>query len=125
MEMKDIVKKEVRHLTYYQGEHAIPGIKLRYAAKELGVTAWGMNVLEITPGCLDYPDHDHIKDGQEEVYVVLKGSGQLQSDGEQWELEAGDLIRVGPKEKRKIVSGANGITVLAIGATPGAAYQGR
>ena len=123
--MKDITQKEVGNLDYYQGEHAIPGIKFRYAAKELGVTAWGMNVLEIAPGCLDYPDHDHINDGQEEVYVVLKGSGRLQSDGEQWGLKTGDLIRVGPKEKRKIIPGTNGITVLAIGATPGAAYQSR
>ena len=123
--MTDITKKEVGNLNYYQGEHAIPGIKFRYAARELGVTAWGMNVLEIAPGCEDYPDHDHIKDGQEEVYVVLQGSGRLQSGDEQWELKPGDLIRVGPNAKRKIIPGANGITVLAIGATPGEAYQGR
>jgi mannose-6-phosphate isomerase-like protein (cupin superfamily) len=123
--MSDIVKKELANINFYQGEHAIKGVRFRYAAKELGVTAWGMNILEIEAGCADYPEHDHVKDGQEEVYVVLKGSGLLRSGEKQWDLGLGDLIRVGPNEKRKILPGPDGITVLAIGATPGQAYRSR
>jgi mannose-6-phosphate isomerase-like protein (cupin superfamily) len=84
-----------------------------------------MNVLDMELGCTDYSEHDHLKDGHEEVYVVLKGSGLLRSGEDQWDLEVGDLIRVGPKEKRKILPGAGGITILAIGATPGEAYKNR
>jgi quercetin dioxygenase-like cupin family protein len=123
--MKDIVKKDLRSLNFYQGEHAIPGIRFRTAAKDLGVMAWGMNVLEIDTGCTGYPEHDHAQDGQEEVYVVLKGGGVLKAGPQSWELKTGDFIRVGPKEKRKIILGADGITVLAIGATPGKAYPAR
>lgn len=95
--MNTFTKKTVSELDYYKGEHAIAGIKFRTAAKDLGVTAWGMNVIEIEAGCTDYPEHDHVKDGQEEVYVVLKGSGTINCGGED----------------------------LAIGATPGKAYPAK
>ncbi len=121
--MSDVIKKEVGELDYYKGEHAISGIKFRYAAKELGVSAWGMNVLEIDANCSAYPEHDHLKDGQEEVYTVLKGSATLISEGKEWPLKVGSLIKVGPGTKRKILPGKDGVTILAIGGTPGKAYQ--
>ena len=120
--MTKVTIKRIADCAYYQGPNAISGIKFRSAGRELGVSAWGMNVLEIDAGCTGYPEHDHVKDGQEEVYVVLEGSGTLvTSDGEQM-LETGMLIRVGPDAKRKILPGAAGIKVLAIGGTPGKAY---
>ena len=121
--MSDVIKKELEEIDYYQGPHAIAGIKFRYAAKELGVTAWGMNVLEIDANCSAYPEHDHVKDGQEEVYTVLRGTATLLSDGKEWPLKVGSLIKVGPGTKRKIMPGPEGVTVLAIGSTPGKAYK--
>jgi mannose-6-phosphate isomerase-like protein (cupin superfamily) len=123
--MSDVVKKEISEIGFYQGQGALKGIKFRQAAKDLGVTAWGMNILEIEAGCMDYPEHDHSSDGQEEVYVVLQGDGFLQSNNQRFELKSGTSIRVGPKERRKIIPGSQGITVLALGATPGKAYQPR
>jgi mannose-6-phosphate isomerase-like protein (cupin superfamily) len=123
--MSDITKKDVSEIGYYQGPSAIAGIKFHHAAKDLGVTAWGMNVLEIDAGVTDYPEHDHASDGQEEVYVVLAGDGHLQLGDRRTEMKVGTLIRVGPREKRKIIPGSGGITVLAIGATPGEAYRPR
>ncbi len=120
--MSDATIKRISDCDYYQGPNAISGIKFRSAGRALGVTAWGMNVLEIAAGCSEYPEHDHVKDAQEEVYVVLEGSGTLHTaEGEQI-LEKGMLVRVGPETKRKILPGANGIMILAIGATPGQAY---
>jgi mannose-6-phosphate isomerase-like protein (cupin superfamily) len=84
-----------------------------------------MNVLEIDPGCDRYPEHDHLKDGQEEVYVVLRGSATLHSGGRDYPLEAGAMICVPPSERRKINPGPQGVTVLALGATPGKAYEPR
>ena len=123
--MSDVTVKRVEELSYYQGPKAIAGMRFRGAARELGVSAWGMNVIEIDAGCDKYPEHDHVKDGQEEVYVILRGSATLQAGGENLSLEAGTLVRVGPGEKRKIVPGAGGVTVLALGATPGKAYEPR
>jgi mannose-6-phosphate isomerase-like protein (cupin superfamily) len=123
--MSEIIKKNVSELDYYKGEHFIAGIKFRTAGKELGVTAWGMNVIEIDAGCERYPEHDHTSDGQEEVYVVLKGDGSIVCDGKETPIETGAMIRVGPNTKRKILPGAQGVTVLALGATPGKAYSPR
>ncbi len=120
--MADVTTKHVDHLPHYTGPHAIPGIQFRTAGRELGVTAWGMNVLAIDAGCTGYPEHDHAKDGQEEVYVVLTGSGTLEAEGAATPLEPGTLARVGPATKRKIVPGPDGIVVLALGGTPGKPY---
>jgi uncharacterized cupin superfamily protein len=123
--MADVKVKHFDEIPYYQGPNAVPGIRFHTAARELGVTAWGMNVLEIQPGCMAYPEHDHTKDGQEEVYVILRGSGVLETGSEKVSLTAGTLVRVAPSQRRKFLPGPEGIVILAIGATPGKAYTPR
>ncbi len=123
--MADVMVKRIDEIQAYAGPAAIPGIRFRPAARTLGVTAWGMNVLELDPGATRYPEHDHAKDGQEEVYVVLRGSAVLHAAGSEFALEPGMLARVGPGERRKLVPGPEGVVVLAIGATPGKPYQPR
>jgi mannose-6-phosphate isomerase-like protein (cupin superfamily) len=113
--MADVTFKRFEELESYQGQ-------FRYAGRGVGVTSWGMNILQLPAGWADYPDHDHSKDRQEEVYVVIDGSARLEAGGETFSLEKGSLARVGPEQKRKIVPGPNGVTLLAIGGTPGKAY---
>jgi mannose-6-phosphate isomerase-like protein (cupin superfamily) len=122
--MSDIMVKRIDEFDSYQGPGGPPG-QFVYAGKGLGVTAWGMNVLRLGPHWTGYPDHDHAKDGQEEVYVVLAGSATLESGGERWDLRPGTMARVGPERKRRILPGAEGVTLLAIGGTPGKAYEPR
>lgn len=121
--MTDVTIHPLDELEYYQGEHELPGIRFHYAAKQLGVRAWGMNVLTLEPGATNYPEHDHRGDGQQEVYVVLRGSVSLLAGERRFELEAGSFARVDPEIRRKLVPGLEGATVLAIGATPGKAYE--
>lgn len=116
--MSDVTVKRIDELEGYEG-------RFLYAGRGLGVTAWGMNVLRLPAGWSQYPEHDHEKDGQEEVYVVLEGSARLEAGGESWTLEPGTLARVGPGQKRKIVPGDRGLTMLALGGTPGKAYEVR
>ena len=123
--MSDVAAKRIEDIEHYTGPGAIPGIKFHPAGRVLGVTAWGMNALEIEAGCTRYPEHDHAGDGQEEVYAVLRGSGILEAGGERIALAPGVLVRVGPHQRRKILPGPEGITILAIGATPGRAYERR
>jgi uncharacterized cupin superfamily protein len=119
--MSDVTLKRIEEIEAYAGPRAIPGIAMRPAARALGITAWGMNVIELQPNVTGYPEHDHARDGQEEVYVVLRGSATLHGDGQEWRLEPGVLVRVGPGQRRKIVPGAEGAVILAVGATPGKA----
>jgi mannose-6-phosphate isomerase-like protein (cupin superfamily) len=116
--MADVQTARVDGVPAYEGEKAIPGIRFRPTGRALGVTAWGMNVIEIDAGCTRYPEHDHAKDGQEEVYVVLDGDGTVEAGGERTALTRGTLVRVGPSVKRKFLPGPRGIVLLALGATP-------
>jgi mannose-6-phosphate isomerase-like protein (cupin superfamily) len=113
--MADVTVKRIDELEGYQG-------RFLYAGRGIGVKAWGMNVLRLPPGWSDYPLHDHTKDDQEEVYIVLEGSAELEADAERWTLAPGTLARVGAAQKRKIVPGPDGVTILALGGTPGKAY---
>ena len=113
--MADVTFRTLDDLESYQGQFL-------YAGRGLGVTSFGMNVMRLPPGWPDYPEHDHAREGQEEVYVVLEGSARLTAGGESWELAPGTLVRVGAAQKRKILPGASGVTILALGGTPGKAY---
>jgi hypothetical protein len=97
---------------------------MRRARAELGVTAWGMQVLTLPPNWDGYPLHDHSADAydpnQEEVYVPLEGSARHLVDGEVYELRPGVMARLGPDQLRKLVPGDEGLRVLALGGTPGA-----
>lgn len=120
--MDDITVKSIEEIDAYAGEHAIPGIRFRPAREALGVSSWGMNVLELEPACVGYPEHDHAREQHEEVYLVLRGSVTLHAGGEVRVLGEGDFVRVGPATKRKFVTHERGVTLLALGGTPGQAY---
>jgi mannose-6-phosphate isomerase-like protein (cupin superfamily) len=96
---------------------------MKRARAELGVESFGMQVIDLPPNFDQYPEHDHSESGQEEVYVVLRGGGEIAIGGEQVPLEVDRILRVGPGEKRKVVSGPEGIRLLALGGTPGQAYE--
>jgi mannose-6-phosphate isomerase-like protein (cupin superfamily) len=88
------------------------------------VTSFGMQVLDLPAGAGQfYPNHDHVDDGQEEVYVVLGGGGAISIDGEEVALEPDMAVRVGPSSKRQLLPGDDGVRVLILGGVPGKAYE--
>ncbi len=89
----------------------------------LGVSSFGLAVFNLPPNFTDYPEHDQAHDHQEEVYAVLTGSATLVVGGEEYSLEPGVWARVGEGELRKLVTGDEPAQVLAIGGSPGAAYN--
>jgi mannose-6-phosphate isomerase-like protein (cupin superfamily) len=113
------------------------GIKFHKAAAGLGVSSFGISIIDMAPGADEYPEHDHSEEGiggqmfakrpgqlgQEEVYVALKGSGTVEADGEQYRLDQDHIVRLGPEVKRKVVPGPEGLRLLALGAVPGQAYD--
>ncbi|HYX85342.1 MAG TPA: hypothetical protein VE777_10265 [Gaiellales bacterium] len=96
----------------------------RRARAELGVTAWGMQVLTLPPDWDGYPMHNHDEQAfdpnQEEVYIPLAGSAVLIADGAEYALRPGVMARVGPAQLRKIVPGPDGVRFVALGGAPGA-----
>ncbi len=96
----------------------------RRARAQLGVTAWGMQVLMLPANWDGYPLHNHDSKAydpdQEEVYIPLDGSATLVADGSEYELRPGVMVRVGPEQMRTIRPGGQGIRFIALGGRPGA-----
>jgi hypothetical protein len=102
---------------------AIFGGSFRRTGAELGIESFGMQIFDMPAGADQYPEHDHSHDGQEEVYVVLRGSGEVELDGERVPVDSERIIRVGAATKRKLWPGPDGMRVLALGGVPGKAYE--
>jgi mannose-6-phosphate isomerase-like protein (cupin superfamily) len=102
---------------------AVFGGGMRRVRAGLGVTSFGMQVIELPPSFAMYPEHSHAHDEQEEVYTPLSGSATLKVGEESYELEPGVFARVGPGQKRKIITGAEGVRLLCLGGVPGKAYE--
>ena len=58
---------------------AIFGGGFRRVRAGLGVTSFGIAVMEIPPNFKMYPEHDQSHDGQEEVYTALSGGRRWSS----------------------------------------------
>jgi len=93
------------------------------ARAELGVSSFGIQVIQLPPGSDQYPEHDHVEDAQEEVFLALEGSGWIEVDGERVDLDRDTLVRVGPAARRKVYAGPDGLRLLALGGAPGEAYR--
>ena len=90
-----------------------------------GIRAFGVNAW--TPpraGDRLIPEHDEVDDGNEELYVVVRGRAVFELDGERRDAPAGTLVFVRPGVKRTAFAEEDGTAILAVGATPGKAYVG-
>ena len=90
---------------------------------ELGVESFGMAIIDLPPDFEHYPEHDHEHDGQEEVFMAIRGAGEIEIEGERFPLDADHVARVGPQLRRKLWSGPDGVRVLVLGGIPGSAYE--
>ena len=93
------------------------------ARAELGVEAFGIQIIDMPPNFDRYPEHDHAESGQEEVFLALRGGGEIEIEGERFPIDADHVVRVGPQSKRKLWPGPDGIRLLALGGTPGQPYE--
>jgi len=94
------------------------------ARAELGVDSFGMQIMDLPPEMGDrYPEHDHAEDGQEEVYVVLRGSGEIEIEGEKIAIDPETLVRVASGTMRRVRTHDEGMRLLVIGGVPGGAYE--
>jgi hypothetical protein len=114
--MADVTVKRIEDF------EAIFGGGFRRVRAGLGVTSFGIALMDLPPDFNDYPHHDQSHDNQEEVYTSLGGRATLQVGDEEHALEPGIWVRVGPAEKRKIVTRDEPARILAMGASPGQAY---
>ena len=100
-----------------------PGGAVRFVRRELGLEAFGINWFELPPGAPGV-EHDEAGSQQEEVAVVVGGSGHWRVDGEEVPVRVGSFVRFDPESTRCPVAGPDGLTFVAIGARHGS-YEPR
>jgi quercetin dioxygenase-like cupin family protein len=100
------------------------GATWRLARKTLGAASFGFNVVDIEAGG-QIPAHDHSGDNQEEVFIILDGTGTIVADGEESDAPAGTFCRFAPEVNRTIRNNSNGtVRALLIGVPVDSGYQG-
>jgi quercetin dioxygenase-like cupin family protein len=104
-------------------EGAGPGGAVKFVRRRLGVEAFGLNWFEIAPN-MEGVEHDEESTAQEEVSVIIRGSGVYRIDGEEVAFTAGSVFRFDPEARRQVVGGPEGCTMVAIGARRGS-YEPR
>ena len=91
-----------------------PDLEFRVATKPLELQESGLSYQRIPAGCRFPYGHTHAT--QEEVYVVVRGSGRMKLDDEIVELREWDAVRVPPGTWRGYEAGLKGLELLVTGA---------
>lgn len=89
-------------------------LEARFGSDDLGLKKVAFSYQRFEPNFRLPFGHKHKQ--QEEVYVVIEGSGRIKLDDEVVELEQWDAIRVPNEVMRGFESGSDGMALLAIGA---------
>ena len=87
--------------------------------EHLGIHAFGTNAYTRGEDGTLINEHDETGSGQEELYVVLDGKATFEIEGETFDAPAEHWCSSG----RVAADGHRSRTVLAVGATPGEAYE--
>jgi uncharacterized cupin superfamily protein len=88
-------------------------LESRFGRRALGAEHLGVSYFRYGPGVHLATGHTHRS--QEEVYVVVAGSGKLRLDDEVLELRQWDAVRVAPGVVRGLEGGPDGLEVIAVG----------
>jgi mannose-6-phosphate isomerase-like protein (cupin superfamily) len=91
-----------------------PDLEFRLATMALELEQSGLGYQRIPP---DYRfPYGHTHKEQEEVYVVVGGSGRMKLDDEIFEVKKWDVVRVPPGTWRGYEAGTEGLEILVFGA---------
>jgi len=89
-----------------------------------GITAFGVNAWTARDsGDRIINEHDESDESNEELYVVLRGRATFELDGERVDAPTGTLVFACPGVKRTAFAEEPETTILALGGTPGKAYE--
>ena len=90
-----------------------------------GITAFGVNAWtgrEVGDRIIN--EHDESEpDSNEELYLVLRGRAVFELDGDRVVAPAGTLVFAHPGVKRTAIAEEPETTIIALGGTPGKAYE--
>jgi mannose-6-phosphate isomerase-like protein (cupin superfamily) len=115
--MANYTVKNIKELDNAAERFGIEGMEARFARNALELEKFGFSYQALTPNYRQAFGHRHAS--QEEVYLVLRGSGRIKVEDDIVPLKTWDAIRVPPGVARQLESGPDGMELLAIGAPEG------
>jgi tetratricopeptide (TPR) repeat protein len=102
------------------GREPFRAVRHHFGITSFGITAWTAR----EAGDRIINEHDESEpDAPEELYVVLHGQAVFELDGERVAAPAGTFVFARPGVKRTAFAEEPGTTVVALGGTPGQAYE--
>lgn len=91
-----------------------PALEARFGRRALDAKQVGLSYQRLQPNFRIPFAHRHVT--QEEIYVVLSGSGRAKLEDEIVELRRWDALRVDKETMRGFESGPDGLELLVVGA---------
>jgi quercetin dioxygenase-like cupin family protein len=101
------------------GREPFRPVRHHFGISSFGVNAWTAK----KAGDRIINEHDEADGGDEELYVVQNGRARFEIDGESVDAPAGTLVFVRPNAKRTAFAEEPETTLIAVGASPGQAYE--
>ena len=89
-------------------------MEARFARRPIGGETLGLSLMTLEPNFRIPFGHKH--EGQEEVYVVVRGSARIKVEDEVVEVKEWDAIRFDKDTMRDVEAGPDGVEYLAFGA---------
>jgi mannose-6-phosphate isomerase-like protein (cupin superfamily) len=90
-----------------------PPLEARFARKPLGAEKIGLSFERLEPNSRTPFGHEHAD--QEEIYVVVEGSGRIKLDDEVREVKQWDAVRVSGDTIRNWEAGPDGLAFIVAG----------
>jgi tetratricopeptide (TPR) repeat protein len=94
-------------------------VRLHFGITSFGVNAWTGR----EAGDRIINEHDEAEQGEEELYLVQRGRARFELDGESFDAPTDTFVFVPPGVKRTAFAEEPGTTIVALGGTPGKAYE--
>jgi mannose-6-phosphate isomerase-like protein (cupin superfamily) len=113
--MGDYTKLNLRAVENQAPKFDMPDeMQARFARRPIDGETLGLSLFTLAPNFRIPFGHKH--EGQEEVYVVVRGSARVKVEDEVVELREWDAIRFGKDTMRNMEAGPDGVDYLAFGA---------
>jgi tetratricopeptide (TPR) repeat protein len=96
-------------------------VRHRFGITSFGVNAWTAHAAG--DRIINEHDESDDEDSDEELYLVQQGRATFELDGERVDAPAGTFVFARPGVKRTAFAEEAGTTIVALGGTPGKAYE--
>lgn len=103
------------------GRFPMRPVRSHFGISSFGVNAW--TARDAGDRLISEHDESGDSEGQEELYLVQRGRATFELDGERVEAPAGTFVFAAPGVKRTAFAEEPNTTLVALGGTPGKAYQ--